>query len=108
MILRLLKVRGHSLFPDFRDGDYILVAGTPFPSGKIRAGDVIVFRQPGYGLLVKRVQQVFDDGSSFYVRGTQVESTDSRNFGPVHRGQVTGKVIWHIRQDPYRKETLRT
>lgn len=108
MILRLLKVRGHSLFPDFRDGDYILVAGTPFPSGKIRAGDVIVFRQPGYGLLVKRVQQVVEDGLSFIVRGTQVESTDSRNFGPVQSDQVDGKVIWHIRQDPYRKETLQT
>ena len=107
-MLRLLRVRGHSLFPDFRDGDYILVAGTPFPSGKIRAGDVIVFRQPGYGLLVKRVQQVLEDDLTFIVRGTQVESTDSRNFGPVHRDQVDGKVIRHIRQDPNRKETLQT
>jgi signal peptidase I len=97
-MLRLLKVRGHSLFPDFRDGDYVLAAGVPFPSGKIRAGDVIVFRQPGYGMLIKRVREVLQQGRAYDVRGTQVNSADSRNFGPVRRDQVSGKVIWHIRQ----------
>lgn len=95
-MLRLLKIRGNSLHPDFRDGDYVLAASSPFPSGKIRAGDVIVFRQPGYGLLVKRVRRVLDNGTAFEVRGTQIESTDSRNFGPVQRERVSGKVIWHI------------
>ena len=98
-MFRLLKVRGHSLFPDFRDGDYVLAARVPFPSGKIRAGDVIVFHQPGYGLLIKRVHRVLQGGRSFDVRGTAVESADSRNFGPVDRGDITGKVIWHIRKD---------
>jgi len=97
-MFRLLKVRGHSLYPDFRDGDYVLAAGVPFPSGKIRAGDVIVFRQPGFGTLIKRVHRVLDAGQAYDVRGTQVESTDSRNFGLVHREHVSGKVIWHIRQ----------
>lgn len=97
-MLRLLKVRGHSLFPDFREGDYVLTAGVPFPSGKIRAGDVIVFRQPGYGLLIKRVHQVHEDSRTYEVRGTQVNSADSRNFGPISRDQISGKVIWHIRQ----------
>lgn len=98
MFLRLLKVHGQSLAPDFREGDYILAAGVPFPSGKIRAGDVIIFRQPGYGMLVKYVRQVLESGSSFDVRGTQIESSDSRNFGPVPAKNVTGKVVWHIRQ----------
>jgi signal peptidase I len=97
-VFRLLKVRGHSLYPDFRDGDYVLAAGVPFPSGKIRAGDVIVFRQPGFGTLIKRVHRVLDAGQAYDVRGTQVESTDSRNFGPVSREYISGKVIWHLRQ----------
>jgi len=95
---RLLRIRGHSLSPDYRDGDYVLTAKVPFPSGKIRAGDVIVFHQPGYGHLVKRVRRVMDDGAAFDVRGTQIDSTDSRNFGSVSREAVSGKVIWHIRQ----------
>jgi signal peptidase I len=98
LFLRLLKIRSHSLHPDYQEGDYILAAGFPFPSGKIRVGDVIVFRQPGYGTLVKRVGQVLDGGRAFDVRGTQIESTDSRNFGPVPRERVSGKVIWRIRR----------
>lgn len=76
----------------------MLAAGYPFPSGKIRAGDVIVFRQPGYGTLIKRVRRVLDEGSAYEVRGTQIESTDSRNFGPIPRERVSGKVIWHIQR----------
>lgn len=97
-MFRLLKIRGHSLYPEYRDGDYVLTARVPFPSGKIKSGNVIVFRQPVHGLLVKRVHKVLDDGTAFEVRGTQIDSTDSRNFGPVPLSQVEGKVIWHIRQ----------
>lgn len=98
MILRIFKIRGHSLHPDFREGEYVLAADFPFPAGKIRVGDVIVFRQPGYGTLIKRVRQVLDGGRAYEVRGTQIESTDSRNFGPVPQERVTGKVIWHIQR----------
>ncbi|MBW6467351.1 MAG: S26 family signal peptidase [Brevefilum sp.] len=96
-MLRLLKVRGASLWPDYREGDYVLAAGMPFPARKIRAGDVIVFRQPGYGTLIKRVRRVLANGQAYDVRGTQIASSDSRNFGPVAQDQVTGKVIASIR-----------
>ena len=96
-MFRILKISGHSLYPDYREGDYVLTARVPFPSGKIRAGDVIVFDQPGYGMLVKRVRWVLEDGRTFEVRGTQVDSTDSRNFGPVPGSRIKGKVVWHIR-----------
>jgi len=98
-MFRLLKIRGDSLFPDFREGDFVLVAGVPFPSGKIKAGDVITFQQPRHSRLIKRVHRVLNEGKAFEVRGTQVESTDSRNFGAVPLESVSGKVIWHIRQN---------
>ncbi|MEA3327411.1 MAG: S26 family signal peptidase [Chloroflexota bacterium] len=97
-MFRLHKIHGHSLHPAFHEGEFVLAAGVPFPSGKIRVGDVIIFRQPGYGKLIKRVKRVLADGHAFDVRGTQVESTDSRNFGPVPIENVSGKVIWHIRR----------
>jgi len=96
-MLRLLRVRGSSLWPDFREGDYVLVVSSPFRLGKVRPGDVIVFQQPGYGILLKRVQRVLENGQSFEVRGTQIASSDSRNFGPVPQERLLGKVIWHIR-----------
>ena len=102
-MVRLLKVRGSSLWPDFREGDYVLAAGFPFPARKIKTGDVIVFQQPGYSTLIKRVHRVLGNGQSFEVRGTQIASTDSRNFGAVPRKRVHGKVIWHIRNHSDRK-----
>jgi phage repressor protein C with HTH and peptisase S24 domain len=96
-MLRLLKVRGTSLWPEYRAGDFVLAASVPFPSRKIKSGDVIIFQQPGYGMLIKRVQEVLEDGHAFEVRGTQVSSSDSRNFGPVPKARVSGKVIWHFR-----------
>jgi len=96
-ILRLLKVRGASLWPDYREGDYVLAASVPFPARKIRAGDVIIFHQHGYGTLIKRVRRVLANGQAYEVRGTQIASTDSRNFGPVPQNQVTGKVIVSFR-----------
>jgi signal peptidase I len=101
-ILRLLKVRGASLWPDYREGDYVLAAGVPFPARSIRAGDVIVFRQPGYGTLIKRVRRVLENGGAYDVRGTQISSSDSRNFGPVPQNQVTGKVIVSFRGKQHR------
>ncbi len=97
-MLRFIKVRGSSLIPDFLEGDYVLTARAPFPAGKIRAGDMIVFRQPGFGLLIKRVIHVLDEEKAFNVRGTKVDSTDSRDFGSVSIDQIIGKVIWHIRK----------
>jgi type IV secretory pathway protease TraF len=41
---------------------------------------------------------VLDEGREFEMRGTLIESTDSRNFGPVPRERVLGVVIWHIRR----------
>ncbi|HOE70525.1 MAG TPA: S26 family signal peptidase [Brevefilum sp.] len=102
-MVRLLKVRGSSLWPDFREGDYVLAADVPFPAGKIKTGDVIVFQQPGYGTLLKRVHRVLEGGQFFEVRGTQIASTDSRNFGAVPRKRVHSKVIWHIRNHSDRK-----
>lgn len=97
-MLRLFKVRGNSLSPDFYEGDYVLTLSTPFPAGKIKEGDVITFKQPGYGLLIKRVRSILDDGHRFDVRGSLIDSTDSRDFGPILPEQVTGKVIWHIKK----------
>ena len=96
-MFRLLKVRGQSLTPVFQEDDYVLILRASFPGLRIKTGDVIVFDQPPYGRLIKQVRQVLDSGESFAVRGSQISSTDSRNFGPVSRICILGKVIWHIK-----------
>lgn len=96
-MFKLLKLTGDSLYPDFEHGDFVLVSRIPFYFSPPACGDVIAFRQPGYGMLIKRIQAVQENGG-IEVVGNHPESVDSRVFGSVRRGDVVGKVIWHIRR----------
>jgi signal peptidase I len=96
-MLKLLKIVGDSLTPDFEHGDFVLLSKIPFIFRSPFPGDVVAFHQPGYGLLIKRIQSVNPDGE-FNVTGTRPESVDSRVFGAVRQADMIGKVVWHIRK----------
>lgn len=95
-MIQILKVTGESLSPFFLEGDFVVVSKIPFVLRKIKAGDIVVFRHPVYGTMIKKVERISPDGEEIFVLGTHAESTDSRQFGPLRRSQLTGKVIWHI------------
>ncbi|HCE17025.1 MAG TPA: hypothetical protein DEQ80_04120 [Anaerolinea thermolimosa] len=95
MILKVLRVQGSSLTPDFADGDYVVVSALPLLFRRPRPGQVIVFHQPGYGQLIKRIASIEPCGKLF-VLGSGEGSIDSRTFGPVERRQVEGVVVWGI------------
>jgi signal peptidase I len=96
-MLRFLKIRGDSLAPEFSQGDFVLVSKIPFLLSRPAPGQVIAFHQPGYGLLIKRIQSIAVDGE-LNVTGSHPDSIDSRIFGPVRQKDIVGKVIWHIRK----------
>ena len=95
-MFRLLKVTGDSLYPAYRQGDFVLITKIPFLLNSIQRGDVIVIEHPVYGTLIKRVESVSADRGAYYVLGVHENSVDSRQFGPVDRQELVGKVIWHI------------
>jgi nickel-type superoxide dismutase maturation protease len=97
-MIQILKVTGESLSPFFLEGDFVVVSKIPFVLRKIKCGDIVVFRHPAYGTMIKKVEQISPDGEEIFVLGTHPESTDSRQFGPLLRRQLIGKVIWHIRK----------
>lgn len=94
---RLLKIAGDSLSPEFEDGDFVLVSRIPFLFRPPKPGEVVAFRKPPYGLLVKRVERLEPEGELFVV-GTQPESVDSRQFGSIRKRELVGKVIWHVKK----------
>jgi nickel-type superoxide dismutase maturation protease len=96
-MLKLLKVSGESLTPEFQHGDFVLVSKIPFLFSSPAPGDVVAFRQPGYGLLIKRIQAINLQGD-INVAGNHPESVDSHIFGAVRQKDLIGKVIWHIRK----------
>ena len=95
---RLLRVTGESLFPVYNEGDFVLISKIPFSFNAIRPGDVVVFRHPVYGIMIKRVAQISPDRKLYTVLGSHELSVDSRQFGPVERQAMLGKVLWRIKR----------
>ena len=95
-MFQILKVTGESLSPFFVQGDYVLVVKIPFVLRRLKPGDVVVFRHPAHGVMIKRLEWFSADGKELFVLGSHPDSNDSRSFGPVPRHWLIGKVIWRI------------
>ena len=93
-MFRILRVRGESMLPVYRPGDFVIVRRVS--RSTLKAGDVVVFENFFYGMLIKKIDKVREEG--VYVLGTGENSLDSRRLGPVPLEAIQGKVIWHIRR----------
>ena len=73
--------------PALKKGDRVLV----WKLGRIRRNDIVVFSTPERDC-VKRVVEV--QGDEYFVLGDNLAaSTDSRDFGTIHRHQIKGRVV---------------
>ena len=97
-MIALIKVTGNSLSPEYQEGDFVLVVKIPFFLRRLKVGDVVVFKHPYYGTMVKKVESLAPDGGQFFVVGTHPDSTDSRQFGTIHKEDLVGKVLWHFKK----------
>ena len=97
-MLRRIKVSGNSLSPDFSEGDFVITVKIPLFLRFLRQGDVVVFTQPPYGTMIKKVEWVDPILNQVFVIGMHKNSIDSRTFGPVSSQNLIGKVFWHIRR----------
>lgn len=93
-MFKFIKVTGNSLFPEYQEGDYVMVITIPFI--RFKKGDTIIFHHPNYGMMIKIIDHIESD--KIQVVGTFPGSIDSRCFGPINRESILGKVIWHIKQ----------
>jgi phage repressor protein C with HTH and peptisase S24 domain len=91
---KILKIKGDSLFPEFRDGDFVVIAKSPLFIKKLIQGDIIAFQHKKYGVLIKKILDVSEQGIN--VIGNLEESIDSRVFGRIQPDTIIGKVVLHI------------
>ena len=79
------------MVPALLPGDRVLAVRT-----RPREGDVVAMRDPRdhARIIVKRLVRVVDDGALEVVGDNAAESTDSREFGPVPRDLVVGRVVY--------------
>jgi signal peptidase I len=97
-MIRLYKVTGESLSPFFMNGDFVMVAKVPFSRAFLKEGDIIAIRHRDYGVLIKKIENIYWSDGEIFVVGTNAGSVDSRSFGKINHKMIIGKVIWHIRK----------
>lgn len=91
---RLYRVRGRSMQPTLRDGDYALarLAGhgrTP------RSGDIVCLRRPNEIQMIKRLGLRRDDGS-FQLSGDGGSSAPAVDLGSVKLSHIQARVVMRI------------
>lgn len=82
-----LPVRGMSMLPLLRDGDYLLLA---HGNRDIRRGDIVVFQRPD-GLIAHRVLQILDreSGRALLTKGDYVSGIDPQ----IAAEELLGRVL---------------
>jgi signal peptidase I len=95
-MFRIHKVTGDSMFPDFQQGDFVLIATTDIVRKRLKVGDIIVFEHKLYGTLIKRIASFDPETAEAYVEGIRPDSLSSLRLGTIRRDAIRGKVIAHI------------
>lgn len=93
---RRWAIRGSSMYPGLREGDWVLVDMRAYERALPRRGEIVIASDPRERshAIVKRVAGVDLHGLVDLRGDNPFESTDSRTFGPVPRQLLKGRVRW--------------
>lgn len=92
---RRLRVTGESMLPHLPPGQEVLTVSPRQDGRPPQVGDVVVIRHPGQPetLILKRIDHRLPGGEYVLLGDNPAVSTDSRDFGPVTREQILGRVV---------------
>jgi signal peptidase I len=103
--LDLMITQGRSMLPALKPGAFLLVNraafGIRFPGlgrylvrwSSPHTGDLLIFYTPLGERAVKRCSALDADGSFYVLGDNDLESFDSRSYGPIPFDHILGKVI---------------
>ena len=97
-MFKLMKIRGSSLRPEVKDGDIVLLL-TWRRLWRLKPGDRVVFHQPTYGKMIKKIERMGPGQGQVFVAGTAAASVDSYEFGPIDIRQIIGKVVGVVKRE---------
>ncbi len=93
-MIRLVKIIGQSMTPEFHEGDYLILQ-TAFL--KPKTGQHIVYRHQEFGLIFKQIDKIENDGR-FFLRSINPLGLQAERTGHCSPSRITGKVLWHIKK----------
>lgn len=93
-MLGIYRVRGESMHPNLSEGDFVVALRALRP---LKVGQRVVIDHPRYGILVKRVCRVGEDGR-FQCAGDNPASVGPDALGWLDRTQLRGVVRLAVRR----------
>ncbi|PIE46819.1 MAG: hypothetical protein CSA42_06550 [Gammaproteobacteria bacterium] len=103
--IKLFKVRGHSMFPNFLPDSFVLVIKYPWQQFKV--GDVVLVKHEKYGKMIKRICSMITSKSNSKIglnrckkitlRGDNPQSVTTEQMGQIDSTHIIGKVIYQIK-----------
>ena len=92
-MFKLVKVKGDSMQPCYRHNDYILISKSR--RKQFTVGDDVVCQHPHLGLILKRIVDI--NSGKLKLAGLNSLSSSPKDLGDIHKHDVIGRVIWHVR-----------
>ena len=81
----------------YKEGDFVIASKIPLVFNRINKGDVVVFKHPLHGTMIKKVEEFNKEEGKLHVVGSHENSIDSREFGYIGKVSLIGKVVLHVR-----------
>lgn len=91
IILGVFKISGHSMMPNLKPNDQVIVSGILYLFREPHVGDVVVFRYNNK-VLIKRIVRI--ENREYYLRGDN--KADNLKVKPIKRKEIIGRVIFRI------------
>jgi phage repressor protein C with HTH and peptisase S24 domain len=91
LLLGKFKIVGHSMEPQIKNGESVLVSCISYLFKTPRVNDIVAFAR-GNQVLIKRVVSI--QNGKYFVEGyNKKDSLDSRKFGAIVKNKIIGKMI---------------
>lgn len=94
MLLLKFKILGHSMEPEIRSGQKVIVSNLPYFFKKPKVNDIVAVEYKKE-VLIKRITRL--NSNEVFIQGdNQKDSLDSKRFGFINRNKILGKVIYKM------------
>lgn len=91
MLLKILKIHGHSMQPVIADGKKVLVTSIFYLFSNPKKDDIVAFKFDNK-IFVKRIGYVSEN--KYFLQGdNKKDSLDSGKIGLIERRNILGKVL---------------
>lgn len=93
MLLKILRVKGHSMEPVIKNGSAVFVSSVPFILRNPKLNDIVALKFENK-IFIKRIRSV-QEGKYILTGDNKNDSLDSRKLGAFDRKKILAKVIWY-------------